>query len=169
MQLTLKDVKSTELLKSTNHGDVIQISTLGGLSLVFLKKKSGDLEMLASSTSSLRSVALASKKRPDLEIPVIVKSAEKTGSKVIIKSQTEDKAKPETVSAKQQLGKILASKVQKKALGGEEQTRKVDTIATQKSVKRNKVKTGTGGYGKKTSFTPPASEEATRKLPKAGA
>lgn len=271
----MSDIKSATVLKNTNKGQIVEAETIGGLHIIFLKKSSGEMEVLSSSTSSLRSQAIANKKRPDLDIPVIVKSAEKSSiilDNVLFKSaesknkektnnlhalataatlqaagkgtyelhqkavqahynaadhhaylaahaesasriekhhnntesaekldnvakqhrfkesmhlssmrqhgQAAEKIKHGTAetktkssefpSAKQQLGKILASKIQNKSLGEEEQTKKIDTIATQKAVKRNKIKTGTGGFSKKPSYTPPPSEEATAKLPKVG-
>lgn len=164
MKLTIQDIKHSELLKSTPLGDIFAIETLGGLHLLFLKKKSGETEILSSSTSSLRTAALANRKRPDLEIPVIVKSQEKNGKQPVLKDMPEGKEKLKSEkTSKEKLDKILADKIKNKGMD-DEVTRKVNTLATQKAIKRNKIKIGTGGYGKTKQYVPPASEEVTRKV-----
>lgn len=77
MNLTHKDITSCTILKSSREGELMELTTLGGLHLIMLKRPNGEVEMLSSSTSSLRSQAIANKKYPHLEVPVIVKSAEK--------------------------------------------------------------------------------------------
>jgi len=181
MNITAKDITSCTLLKSSREGEVLELTTLGGLHLIMLKKPNGDVETLSSSTSSLRSQALANRKRPDLEIPVIVKSAEKKSESKLVFGSSEKKPSPKAqahnnlsdakhslLTAKQKIGKLI-NKPKTMKLGEDEATRKVDTLSTQRAVRRNQSKL----QKQKPSFmkrpTPPSSgemsQEVTRKLP----
>ena len=80
MQITQKDLSSVTILKSTAEGDIIQARTYGGLNIVLLRRKNGDLEFLSSASTEIRSQAMAAKKYPRLGVPIIVKSKQEDTS-----------------------------------------------------------------------------------------
>lgn len=87
MQVNDQELMSMQLIKSTNAGEIFQARTLGGLFLVFLMKSNGERQILAHAGNSLRSLVLAAKNRPDLAIPMIIKSQKDSQGEVIPESE----------------------------------------------------------------------------------
>lgn len=112
MLITQKDIKSFEMIKSTNQGTLVLAKLYGGSSVVLLRKENGDLELLATAPSELRSLALANKKYPHLDVPIIVKSTNEDKLKAL--PQGHDKLETiEQLANKITKGKPIKEKINK--------------------------------------------------------